>query len=307
MAKQRMITRVQELVYELKVGDVMTRKVITVHPENRMGEFRKILKENFISGAPVVNGHHHLVGIVSIEDFINWLNNGEDNAKIEKRMTRDVKTVYADEPLIQAVSQFKKFGFGRFPVIERETGNLVGMLTKGDIIKGILKQMEMDYHEEEIRRYRASHIFEDIIADNATLTLQYTIDGGDFKNAGKSSSDLKKTLSRLNVHPKIIRRVVIATYEAEMNIVIFAKKGELIVEVTPEHIRIEAIDAGPGIPDIEKAMQSGYSTAPDWVREMGFGAGIGLINIKKCSDEMDIKSQVGKGTHLTFTIKMEDV
>ncbi len=307
MAKQKMITRVQELVYELKVGDVMTRKVITVHPENRMSEFRKILKENLISGAPVVNGHHHLVGIMSIEDFINWLNSGEGDTKIEERMSKNVKTVYVDEPLVQAVSQFKKFGFGRFPVIERETGNLVGMITKGDIVKGMLKQMELDYHEEEIHRYRASHIFEDIIADHATLTLQYTVNGGNFKNAGESSSDLKKTLRRLNVHPRIIRRVVIATYEAEMNILIFAKKGELIVEVTPEHIRIEARDAGPGIPDIEKAMQSGYSTAPDWVREMGFGAGMGLENIKKCSNEMDIKSQVGKGTHLTFIIKMEKV
>jgi CBS domain-containing protein/anti-sigma regulatory factor (Ser/Thr protein kinase) len=307
MAEDERFTRAQELVYESKVGDVMTREVITVRPENSMSDFRKILKENLISGAPVVNGHHHLVGIISIEDFINWLNSREGNIKIKERMSRDVKTVYVDEPLIQAVSQFKKFGFGRFPVIERETRNLVGMLTKGDIIKGILKQIEIDYHGEEIHRYRASHIFEDIIADHATLTLQYTVNGGNFKNAGKSSSDLKKTLSRLNVHPRIIRRVVIATYEAEMNIVIFAKKGELIVEVTPEHIRIEVRDVGPGIPDIEKAMQSGYSTAPDWVREMGFGAGMGLENIKKCSDELDIKSQVGKGTHLTFTIKMEDV
>ena len=149
MAKQKMLTRVQELVYELKVGDVMTRKVITVHPENRMSEFREILKENFISGAPVVNGHHHLVGIVSIEDFINWLNNGEGDAKIEERMSRDVKTIYADEPLVQAVSQFKGFGFGRFPVIKRETRELVGIITKGDIIKGILKRLEIDYQEEE--------------------------------------------------------------------------------------------------------------------------------------------------------------
>jgi len=307
MAEDKRFTRAQELVYELKVSEVMTRQVITVRPENSMSQLRRILKENFISGTPVVNGNRHMVGVVSIEDFINWLNSGEDDAKIEEKMSRDVKTICADEPLVHAVSRFKEFGFGRLPVIERETGDLVGIITKGDIIKGILKRIEIDYHEEEIHRYRASHIFEDIVADHAALTMQYNVSGGDFKNAGKSSSDLKKTLSRLNIHPKIIRRVAIATYEMEMNIVIFAEKGEIKVEVMPELIKIEAKDSGPGIPNIEKAMQSGYSTAPDWVREMGFGAGMGLNNIKKCSDEMDLKSQVGKGTHLTFIIKMEKI
>ncbi len=306
MEEDKKLTRVQELVYELKVGEVMTKDVITVHPKSRMRELRKILKENRISGAPVVNGGH-LVGIVSIEDFINWLGSGEGDTEIEERMSRDVKTIYADEPLVQAVSKFKRYGFGRFPVIDRKTGNMVGILTKGDIVKGVLKRLEVDYHEEEIHRYRASHIFEDIVADHAALSLQYNVKGRDFKNAGRSSSDLKKTLSRLNIHPKIIRRVVIASYEAEMNIVVFAEKGEIRAEVMPELIKIEAEDSGPGIPDIEKAMQPGYSTAPDWVREMGFGAGMGLNNIKKCSDEMKLESTVGKGTHLTIIIKMEKV
>lgn len=305
MVKNKDFTRVQELVYELKVSEVMTSKVITVRPETRMSELREILKKNFISGTPVVNGKRNLVGIVSIDDFIDWLSKREEDTKIKRRMSKDAKTVYADEPLIQVVSKFKKFGFGRFPVVERKSGKLVGIITKGDIVRGILKRLEIDYHEEEIHRYRASHIFEDIVADHAKLTLQYSVKSGDFTEAGKSSSDLKKTLARLNVHPRIIRRAVIASYEAEMNMVIFGKKGEIKVEVTPEFIRIEANDSGSGIPDIEKAMQPGYSTAPDWVREMGFGAGMGLKNIKKCSDKMSLKSKVGEGTHLSFTIKME--
>jgi CBS domain-containing protein/anti-sigma regulatory factor (Ser/Thr protein kinase) len=290
------LTRVQELAYELKVSEVMSENVITVSPETRMSEFRKILKENFISGTPVVNGRKKLVGIVSIDDFINWLNSGEEDAKIEERMSREVKTLYADEPLVQAVERFKDSRYGRFPVIDRETGDLVGIITKGDIIKGLLKRLETDYQEEKIHQYRASHIFEDIIADQATLILRYEVKGGDFKKAGKSSSDLKKTLSRLNIHPQIIRRIVIATYEAEMNIVVFAESGEIIAEVTQKSIRIEARDSGPGIVDIEKAMQSGYSTAPDWVREMGFGAGMGLSNIEKCVDDMNIDSTAEKGT-----------
>jgi CBS domain-containing protein/anti-sigma regulatory factor (Ser/Thr protein kinase) len=298
MTENEKFTRVQELVYELKVDEVMSRKVITVLPETKMNELRKILKDNFISGTPVVNGNRQLRGIVSIEDFINWMMGGKQDATIGEKMSSDVKTVYADEPLVQAVSRFKECGFGRFPVIDRETGNLVGIITKGDIIKGLLKRLEIDYHQEEIHRYRASHIFEDIVADHAALILQYSVIGGDFRQAGKSSSDLKKTLTRLNIHPSIIRRVVISTYEAEMNIVVFTQRGEIRAEVMPELITIKAKDSGPGIPDIEKAMQSGYSTAPDWVREMGFGAGMGLNNIKKCVDKMDLDSTVGKGTNL---------
>jgi len=301
--EDRRFTRVQELAYELKVSDVMKQSVITVSPDMCMSELKKVLKDNNISGAPVVNGSS-LVGIISIEDFINWLSSGEADTKIEKKMSSKVKTVYAEEPVIQAVSQFEQSGLGRFPVIDRETKNLVGILTKGDIVKGLLKRLEINYHEEEIHRYRASHIFEDTLADHASLVLLYSVNGRDFSEAGKSSSELKKTLNRLNIKPGIIRRVVIASYEAEMNIVVFAKKGKIRVEVTPEYIKIEAEDKGPGIPDVKKAMQPGYSTAPDWVREIGFGAGMGLANIKKCSDEMVIDSSVGKGTHITIKIRM---
>jgi len=301
--KDQSFTRVQELAYELKVSEVMKKNTITVSPKMLMSELRKILKDNNISGVPVVNGHS-LVGIISIEDFINWLSSGEVDTEIEKRMSKGVKTVYADDPVIHAVSKFDQFGLGRFPVLDRGTKNLVGMLTKGDIIKGLLKRLEIDYHEEEIHRYRASHIFEDTLADHAALILLYSINGRDFSEAGKSSSELKKTLTRLNISPSIIRRVAIATYEAEMNIVVFTDKGKIKAEVRPELIKIEAEDSGPGIPDVEKAMRPGYSTAPDWVREMGFGAGMGLANIKKCSDEMSIDSSVEKGTRITIIIKM---
>ena len=101
----------------------------------------------------------------------------------------------------------------------------------------------------------------------------------------------------------MIRRVAVATYEAEMNIVIFTDGGELVAEVRPDSIRIDALDKGPGIPDIERAMQPGYSTAPTWVQEMGFGAGMGLPNIKKNSDDFRIESKVGIGTTLWITIR----
>ena len=297
----REITKVQELAYELKVEQAMTKDVIKVHPKKRMGELREILRVNRISGTPVVD-EDKLVGIVSIEDFIKCLADGEMDAFIENKITKKVETLYTDEPLIHAVNKFNRYGFGRFPVIERGSGKLVGIITKSDIIKTLLKELEINYHEEEIHRYRASHIFEDIIADKTTLVFEYNIAGQDFKRAGESASGLKKSLARLGIHPQILRRVAIATYEAEMNIVIFTSGGRITAYVKPDEIRIEAIDADPGILDVEQAMQPGFSTASPTAQEWGFGAGMGLPNIKKCADKMYINSAVGKGTKLEVII-----
>ena len=299
------ITKVQELVYELKVGDVMTQGVITVKPDMPMGELREILRTHRISGTPVVNGDK-LVGVISIEDFIKWLANGMKDCTISKRMTKKVETLYSDEPVIHVLQKAERFGFGRFPVLERKTQKLVGIITKGDIIEGLLKKLEIDYHEEEIHRYRASHIFGDIVADKTTLVFKYHINGKDFEKGGGVASALKRTLKRLGFHPDIVRRAAIAAFEAEMNVIIYTEGGEMTVRAEPRKIHIKADDSGPGIPDIEKAMQPGFSTAPDWVREMGFGAGMGLNNIKKCSDKMILNSIVGKGTCLEFTINIED-
>jgi CBS domain-containing protein/anti-sigma regulatory factor (Ser/Thr protein kinase) len=298
------LTRVQELVREVKVSEVMTQDVLTVSPHDRMSELRHVLRRNRISGAPVVEDGR-LVGLVSIEDFINWLHRRGPDVPVGERMSTDVRTVYADDSLAQAVDTLETYGFGRFPVVDRQTGALLGILTKGDIAKGLLKRLEADYHGEEMLSYRASHIFQDIVADEAALTLRYRVVGGDFARAGRTAGDLRKTLKRLNVHPEIVRRVAIATYEAEMNIVVFTRGGEITAEVTPDHIRVEARDSGPGIADIDRAMQPGYSTAPDSVREMGFGAGMGLCNIKKCSDGMNLTSSVGHGTRLEIVLRLE--
>ncbi len=294
-------TKVQELVYELKIGDAMMQKVITTTPQTSMSKLREILRDNRISGTPVIeNGR--LVGIVSIEDFIKWLAEGAQDCPIKNKMTTNVKTMYADEPLIHAVSKLDQTGFGRFPVVDRQSKKLVGIITKGHIIERLLRKMEIDYHEEEIHRYRASHIFEDIIADKVALTFRTYLKGGDFDRAGEASSGLKKTLERLGIHPQIVRRAAIASYEAEMNVIIYAESGEISVEVQPGEIHIDVTDSGPGIPDVQKAMQPGYSTAAEWVRELGFGAGMGLVNIKKCADDMELTSSPGKGTHLKIRI-----
>ncbi len=294
------ITKLQELTYELRVEDAMTRHVITISPDATMAEFREVLRVNRISGTPVVRDGK-MIGIVSIEDLIKALAAGELDAKVGEKMFRDPVTLYADEPLVHAVGKFSRLRFGRFPVVNRE-GDLAGIITQGDIVRAMLRRLEIDYHEEEIHRYRASHIFEDILADEVALVFGYRVAAQDFSRAGEASSGLKKTLTRLGIHPQVIRRVAVATYEAEINIVIYTDGGEIVAEVRRDRIKIEALDKGPGIPDIEQAMQPGFSTAPEWVREMGFGAGMGLPNIKGCADRMDLKSTVGVGTHLTIVI-----
>jgi anti-sigma regulatory factor (Ser/Thr protein kinase) len=133
----------------------------------------------------------------------------------------------------------------------------------------------------------------------------FPISGGDFTNAGEVSSRVKKILQELGVANKVIRRATIATYEAEMNVVWYARKGTLTLAVNPELLHIRVEDEGEGIADIELAMKEGYSTASPEIREMGFGAGMGLPNIKRNSDEFHIRSVVGQGTFLEIYIRRQ--
>ena len=134
------------------------------------------------------------------------------------------------------------------------------------------------------------------------LHLTYQVPGDDFTRAGEASGDVKHKLKKLGYEPDAVRRVSIAMYEGEINMVIYAGGGEIDVDVTPAQVDVVMTDHGPGIADVEKAMQAGWSTAPDNVRALGFGAGMGLPNMKKYSDEMKIDSVVGEGTTVTMTV-----
>lgn len=128
--------------------------------------------------------------------------------------------------------------------------------------------------------------------------------GADFQSAGDISGELKKILLQAGFPPPFIRRIVIAAYEAEMNVVIHAFRGTFTTVIVPEEVHIVIDDEGPGIPDIDLAFKEGYSTAPPHVREMGFGAGYGLANMKKCSDRIDIDSRIGEGTRVTMDFRL---
>jgi predicted transcriptional regulator len=141
----------------------MKKDVITINPQTNMSELRRILREKRISGAPVMDGDE-MVGIISIEDFIKWLAERENDCPIRDKMSKDVQTLYADEPLTQAVNKFERLGFGRFVVIDRQTKQLLGIITKGNIVEGLLKKLEIDHYkeEDEVYRRRVEHFFEDI-------------------------------------------------------------------------------------------------------------------------------------------------
>jgi CBS domain-containing protein/anti-sigma regulatory factor (Ser/Thr protein kinase) len=298
------ITRLQELVYELKISEVMSSDVVTVGLQTSMAELREILREHRISGAPVIDDGE-LLGMISIEDLIKALAAGEMDVAVGEKMTRDFVALRADDPVVWAVDRFSRYGFGRFPVVDGQ-GKMVGILTQGDITRGLLKKLEVEYHEEEVRRYRASHIFEDVVSDRTSIFLQYDVVARDFHSAGETASKIKRALTRLGLSPQIVRRAAIAAYEAEMNIIIHADKGgEMVVDVQPGQIIMRAVDTGPGIPDIERAMQPGFSTAPEWIREMGFGAGMGLANIQRCTDEMRLESPLGTRTFLEVVIFLD--
>lgn len=132
------------------------------------------------------------------------------------------------------------------------------------------------------------------------MQLSFELEGGNFSKAGYASSQVKKVLKQLSIDPRIIKRIVVALYEAEVNVVAHAWRGSVLAVVEADKIMLTLKDEGPGIPDIPQAMQEGYSTASPAVREMGFGAGMGLPNMKKNVDELTIESEVGVGT----TIRM---
>ncbi|MFN8413191.1 MAG: CBS domain-containing protein, partial [Anaerolineales bacterium] len=283
------ITRVEELSYDLKISDVMTREIKSLKPNQTMRDVFDLLRKNRISGAPVVE-NEKLAGIISQEDLMKALVASDLSSEIRKYMTTQVRTIKTYEPVIKAIEIFMRTSIGRLPVLD-ENENLAGMITKGDITRGVLVAIRKDYQEEEVRRYRASHLFEDITSDRTSLIMRYLIKPGDYLNGGKASSNIKKALLRLGATPQLARQCGIAVYEAEINLIIHSTNGGVLrVQIEPHRILMQTTDDGPGIADTQLAMQPGWSTASPLARSMGFGAGMGLVNIQRCVDKMEIVS-----------------
>jgi CBS domain-containing protein/anti-sigma regulatory factor (Ser/Thr protein kinase) len=299
----REISRVEELSYDLKVNETMTREVKSVSPDMQLSDVLEILRVGRISGVPVQDGGK-LVGVLSIEDIVIAMEKNDLAAPVRKYMSKPLYCVSTYDPVVKAIEVFSESRVGRLPVVD-EKGKLAGIITKGDVTRGILNALQKDYKVEELRRYRASHLFEDITSDRTSLILRYHIKARDYINGGQASSHIKRALLRLGASPQLARQCGISIYEAEMNLIIHSDRGGIVrVQIEPHRILMQTTDTGPGIPDVKLALQAGWSTAPQEAREMGFGAGMGLVNIRRCVDRMELESTVGKGTKLLMEITL---
>ena len=298
------LSKIHELIREMKVSRVMTTALHTLSPDATMGELKELLREHRMSGVPVVK-EGALLGVVSIEDLIHSMERGELYCPVSSFMTSENLIVaYENEPVMEAMRRFERTKIGRIPVLNAQE-KLVGIITRGDITEALLSALQEVYSEAERMQERPQHFFEALESDSTSLILRYNVAQGDFSRGGDASSKIKQALLRIGASPKLARRVAIAAYEAEINLIIHTENGgSLSADIRPDQISLLASDNGPGIPDVELARQPGYSTATPEVREMGFGAGMGLVNIERCADEMSIWSAVGIGTRLQMMFKV---
>jgi CBS domain-containing protein len=288
---------VLELIYQLKVKDVMTRAVITGAPGQTLRHLQVVMRENHITGVPIVEDCK-LVGMVSINDIISALDQGLMDSAAESRMTREVVVLQEDMPLSFAISFFNKYHYGRYPVLSKKQ-ELVGIISTVDVVRSLLVEMN-----REIMRLEKMQAKETGRASSALSEMEYNIARYDFELAGRASTEIKKALKGRGIDPKIIRRVAIASYELEINIVAHSHGGAIRCSILPDKVCIAASDVGPGIADVSQALQEGWSTASEYVRSLGFGAGMGLANTKRVSDEFSIESVVGAGTTVRSVVHL---
>jgi CBS domain-containing protein len=285
---------VLELIYQLKIKDVMATPVITGRRDQTMRHLQAMMRENRITSIPIVEGEK-LVGIVSIYDIVTALDMSLINSLAEERMTTNVVVLQDDMPLSFAISYLNKYSHNRFPVLNKNH-ELVGTLGSVDVIRALLSEMN-----REVLRLEKLHKKADS-AVSPYAEMEYNVPRYDFELAGRASTDIKKALKQRNFDPKIIRRIAIASYELEINLVVHSNGGTIRYSILPDRVVITAADTGPGIADVNQALQEGWSTANDYVRSLGFGAGMGLANTKRVSDEFSINSELGVGTTVVSTI-----
>jgi CBS domain-containing protein/anti-sigma regulatory factor (Ser/Thr protein kinase) len=277
-----------ELLYKLRVRDVMARNLFTIRRDATMRDLQRLMQERRVSGVPVVEDKR-LFGVVSIEDLIQALDAGRMDEPVSRFMATHVVTVEEDMPLSIVLSTFDKYEYRRFPVLNARN-ETVGIVTARSINTRLLLELFRELSRIENQSVPPP-------ADTPTCYFKtFRIAKSDFENAGKAATEIKNTLQKRGIPPKIIRRVSVAAYELEMNVVVHSDGGSLTLRVDEGEVHLVAKDHGPGIADIALAMQEGWTTANEWVKSLGFGAGMGLPNARRVSDEFHINSQLGVGT-----------
>ncbi len=288
---------IRELITRLRISDVMCQKIYTAKPEDTLRVVQHLMRDCGVSGIPIVDDERYLMGMVTVDDIINALDRGHINDSVSNHMTSKLVTLEAHLPLAVGLSYFEKHPYRRFPVLNRE-GKLAGIVSGRDILGTLLSEInrEVDKLEELLP--------EDKIHKTEFFYRKFQVVSRDMEKAGTASAEIKKFCTRSGFPRKLCRRIAVAAFELEINIAVHSEGGYLTVIRDSENIQIIAKDHGPGIDDLEKALTEGFSTANDWVRSYGFGAGMGLPNIKRVADIFHISSSIKQGTIVTATFDL---
>ncbi len=289
---------IMELLQRIKIREVMRTDVITLSRRDTMRRAQEVMRKNHISGIPIAESGR-LYGIVSVDDIIRALTGGWIDDVIVRHMSTHLIVLEADMPLAFALKYFENYNYGRFPVLNKEH-RLVGVVSQRDITRSLLYELTV-----EINRLEQKTAKPDVENHGENyLFREWAVVHNDLENAGKAANDIKALLRERNLDRRLTRRIAVAAYELEINICIHSHGGALTFMIADDEATIVAKDTGPGIPDVVWACQDGTSTANDWIRSLGFGAGMGLANSKRVSDRFDIQSVMGKGTTVTCKFKL---
>jgi len=287
----------------IRAEDIMKKDVVFLNRGHTLWQAKELMRIKKISGVPIIDKKRCLIGIVSIEDIIVALEKNYISDLLENHMTKSVITVAPEDNMEKIIQKFNRFDFGRFPVVDKNCV-LKGLITKNDILETILGQFTIiydhDVRREEMLNKEMEWFNKSLITGNTLdkkeADFEFHIQYTDVNLAGMGAARLKKFLNSKMNNPELVRKASIATYEAEVNVVIHSgSNGYLYCWFNDKEINVRIEDHGKGIENVDKAMQEGFSTASDHVRELGFGAGIGLVNMKRYSDKMVVVSEVGKG------------
>ena len=302
---------IMELLQRLRVKDVMRdHDIISVVRTDSMRFAQNLMKRNHISGVPVVEDKR-LFGIVSVNDIIKALEGGWISEPCQKHMTSSLVVLEEDMPLAFAIKFFQNYTFGRFPVLNKDRV-LVGIVSQRDVTKVLMKELtrELARLEGKVEQPRDRTACDEgrkaspEAARPYYSMRQFVVVRNDLSNAGKAANEIKKMMKEAGLDPKVVRRVAVAAYELEINVCIHSLGGTITFILDTEKATVVAKDSGPGIRDVEWACQDGTSTANDWIRSMGFGAGMGLANSKRVADSFNIQSKVPSGTTVICEFKL---
>jgi len=299
-----------DIFRDLKVKDIMTENVASLLPDRKISRAKEMMKIQQISGIPIVDKEKHLLGIISIQDIINAVEYNKVNEPLSAMMSTPVVTANPEDSLPEMVEKFNSYKLHRFPVVD-ENGVLVGIVTREDVLHGIIEKFNLIYVHDSIRTSTLASGHSPISGERLTADkaeFHYEIDNSDITTAGSGAALLQQFLKKRAVDSEVTRKIGIVTYEAETNVVIHSKsKGDIYCFIKDDRIIVRVMDNGIGIEDLDKAMTEGFTTADEFIRGHGFGAGMGIPNMKRFSDKLVILSEkkVGTQVEVVFFLKNE--